>query len=50
MVQVENSTLESEGNRKLYMLRVPPTMTDADEAVAWTFSMTKSEYHPSVET
>lgn len=35
---------------KEYWLRVPPTMTTAHEAVAWTFGMTPAEYLPAVET
>lgn len=35
---------------KAYMLRVPPTMEDASEAVAWLSGKTAATYHPSVET
>lgn len=35
---------------KHYFLRVPPTMKDAEEAVAWTFGKKKGEYSPVVET
>jgi len=35
---------------KEYMIRVPPNMTTAHEAVAWTFSLTGEEYHPALET
>ncbi len=33
-----------------YYLRVPPTMTTAKEAVAWTFGLTADQYNPRVET
>ncbi len=32
-----------------YLLRVPPTMTRCDEAVAWTFGMNADKYAPVVE-
>ena len=35
---------------KTYMLRVPPTMASAHEAVAWTFGKTKQTYKPRIET
>ncbi len=33
-----------------YVLRVPPTIQTAAEAVAWSFSCTLEEYHPAQET
>jgi len=33
-----------------YWLRVPPTMRQVREAIAWTFGLTAYEYQPSVET
>jgi len=36
--------------RRVYVLRVPPTVTTAREAVAWTFGMTADEYRPTVES
>lgn len=33
-----------------YMLRVPPTMQTAREAVAWTFEMGEAEYQVAIET
>lgn len=47
MVRVENSTPEKDGSRKVYWLRVPPTVQTAKEGVAWSFSMEKSEYEPT---
>ena len=50
MVEVENSTPEPDGSRKRYMLRVPPQMRTATEAVAWTFGVRESEYRPVAES
>jgi hypothetical protein len=37
MVKVLNSTPEPDGSRHTFFLRVPPTITKARDAVAWTF-------------
>ncbi len=50
MVRVANSTPEPDGTRKEYFLRVPPNMTRAKEAVAWTFGKEEQEYQPGTET
>ncbi len=51
MVKVINSTIEPDGTYKTYFLRVPPHMTTAQEAVAWTFSIQNAEeYGPSEES
>ncbi len=50
MVRVKNSTMESDGTFRHYFLRVPPNITTAKEAVAWTFAMESEEYSPEVET
>jgi hypothetical protein len=50
MVRVTNSTTESDGSRNVYFIRVPPQMTKAREAVAWTFAMGRTEYNPEHET
>ena len=50
MVRVINSTQGQDGSRKPYWLRVPPTMTQAHEAVAWTFEQTTKMYAPAVES
>ncbi|HEX3049815.1 MAG TPA: hypothetical protein VHP83_04105 [Aggregatilineaceae bacterium] len=50
MVEVKNSTPEPDGMFKHYWLRVPPTMTTAHEAVAWTFGLTAETYHPGWES
>lgn len=49
-VQVDNSTPEPDGSIKKYMLRVPPTITRAKQAIAWTFDLKEEEYAPLVET
>lgn len=33
-----------------YMLRVPPTMRTAHEAVAWTFGLEAEDYQPAIES
>lgn len=50
MVKVKNSTPEPDGSFRNYLLRVPPTMRTAREAVAWTFRMTVAQYQPRIET
>jgi hypothetical protein len=32
-----------------YVLRVPPAMKSARDAVAWTFGMTAKEYQPTAQ-
>jgi hypothetical protein len=43
-VKVVNSTAEPDGSYKDYWLRVPPHITSAKEAVAWTFDVPKENY------
>ncbi len=50
MAKVRNSTPEPDGTYKFYFLRVPPSMTSARQAVAWSFQMTAAEYNPQVES
>jgi hypothetical protein len=50
MVELMNSTPEPEGYHKTYFLRVPPTMTDVREAVAWTFGKEPDTYFPTIES
>jgi hypothetical protein len=33
-----------------YFLRVPPEISTAEEAVAWTFGLNTDEYHPAQES
>jgi hypothetical protein len=49
-VHVVNSTAEPDGSYRKYILRVPPTMRTAREAVAWTFGRRSDEYWPTIET
>lgn len=46
MVEVINSTPEPDGSYRHYLLRVPPTMQRARQAVAWTFEMDEKDYLP----
>jgi hypothetical protein len=41
---------EPDGTRATYLLRVPPTMRTAQQAVAWTYGMAAEDYHPAVQT
>lgn len=50
MVKVINSTAEPDGTFKEYFLRVPPSMSTAREAVAWTFNVDEDTYSPLQET
>jgi len=50
MVKVVNSTLEPDGSFKDYFLRVPPILTQARHAVAWTFGKEENEYSPAFQT
>ena len=50
MIEVINSTREPDGHFKKYWLRVPPTITTAHEAAAWTFNKSTKEYKPIIET
>jgi hypothetical protein len=50
MVRVTNSSPEPDGSYKQYFIRVPPTVTTARQAIAWTFSMQADEYRPSKQT
>lgn len=50
VVRVENSTREPDGSKKYYFLRVPPHITKAKEAVAWTFGLDSANYLPKKET
>jgi len=50
IVKVTNSTPELDGASKNYFLRVPPSISTAREAVAWTFGIEEEDYSPVVET
>lgn len=46
MVEVLNSTPEPDGSIKTYFLRVPPTVTTPQAAIAWTFGLERGQYNP----
>jgi hypothetical protein len=50
VVCVTNKTPEPDGTYKKYFLRIPPTISTAKEAVAWTFEQQTEEYMPGQET
>jgi hypothetical protein len=50
LLEVINATPEPDGRFKHYWLRVPPTMTTAHEAAAWTFDRSPEDYAPQVES
>ena len=50
MVKVTNSTPEPDGTHKEYFLRVPPHISTAKDAVAWTFEFDRDDYDPSIES
>lgn len=50
MVKVMNSTPEWDGSHKDYFIRVPPAITTAKAAVAWSFNLDSGDYDPNVET
>jgi len=50
LLEVVNATPEPDGRFKHYWLRVPPSMTSAREAAAWTFELGPDEYTPEKET
>ena len=43
-VDVVNPTPHGDGSLALHYLSVPPTMTTAAEAVAWTYGLDAAEY------
>jgi hypothetical protein len=50
VVEVENGTREPDGTRRRYFLRVPPTISSAHEAVAWTYGLTREQYAVAART
>lgn len=50
LVEVVNATPEPDGSSRTHLLRVPPAMTTARYAVAWTFGLQPDEYAPDVQT
>jgi hypothetical protein len=49
VVSLLNGTLESDASRKRFVLRVPPRMTHARAAAAWTFEQAAEDYRPALE-
>jgi hypothetical protein len=49
-VRVVNHTPEPDGSVRDFWLRVPPTMTTARQAVAWTFDQTVDGYDPVAQS
>jgi len=50
-VEVLDATESPDGTRKTHLIRVPPTVSSAREAVAWSFRLhDPDEYAPLVET
>lgn len=50
VVKVTNPTPEPDGTHKEYFLRVPPYISTARAAVAWTFDMKSDDYEPIVQS
>lgn len=50
MVEVLDATPQPDGTFRNYLLRVPPTMRTAREAVAWTFGKAADDYSLEAET
>jgi hypothetical protein len=49
-LEVRNSSLDPDGSRQTYFIRVPPDMTTCRAAVAWTFGLAAHQYDPIVES
>jgi hypothetical protein len=50
LLKVINSSPEPDGTFREYFLRVPPDITTARQAVAWTFDIDPEFYDPRVQT
>jgi hypothetical protein len=50
LVEVMNATPEPDGSARRHLLRVPPEVETAHEAVAWSFSRRTKAYAPAVQT
>jgi uncharacterized protein DUF6745 len=50
LLEVIDATPGRDGNQKRYWLRVPPSVTSARAAVAWTFDVPPERYMPEIET
>jgi hypothetical protein len=49
-VEVTDATRGPDAAYRRYVLRVPPDVRSAREAVAWTFGVDTGEYRPAIET
>jgi hypothetical protein len=50
LVEVTNATPEPDGSVRHHLLRVPPEVETAHEAVAWSFGRRTKAYAPAVQT
>ena len=50
LVHVENATPEPDGSIRRFLLRVPPSITTARAAVAWTFDLEPDAYRPRIQS
>jgi hypothetical protein len=50
IVEVENGTVNPDGSRSRYFLRVPPSVQTPHEAVAWTYGLEPAQYQPVVRS
>jgi len=50
LVDVVNSTLEPDGSRRRYVLRVPPDQRVPRDAIGWTFGLPPGAYQPAEMT
>lgn len=50
MIRVANPTPDLDGSARTYFIRVPPEMTTARQAVAWSFGLDENGYNPDLET
>jgi len=50
LLEVVNASADADGSMRHHLLRVPPEMETAHEAVAWTFGQRAKDYAPVVQT
>ncbi len=50
VVTLLNGTFEADASRRRFVLRVPPDITEARAAVAWTFHQAAEDYRPALKT
>ena len=44
MIRVKDATVDPDGQRREYFIRVPPDTKTCPNAIAWTFDMSPEEY------